>query len=1053
VKNSEINDLLNQLDSLLAGFDPFSFTYIDFQGNWSKNPFTLRDRISNELWFRIWKMRFSPEFNQKIKKLILPFIQDNKSLKITHKIIQGISDKKNKTDKTFLMIFNLLSRLIEYEILKRNSETYIPGWDDKGKIKRKSSIKKARIFRNSIVEQLQSEDEVKILDGIIDLLRGEKSGIFNRVSLITAEEENVRNDINDLFSQARNFLKESEVFDLINEQLNINSETMSNAPEAFLRPCIELLTNPVIPISSGIQYKSSIILGMLKDTRCANSLLQLLKKLDFRHTHLRCNIIYALGNLRYPDALDYFTSILNAPDSTRITLPDGSTPYNQPLHAEKCEVIWALGKLGIHAIKAVSELKKYNSHVNKELRTWLAWSMGMIGKEQKEKTNGIEADTVITLLNLLTTEDKNIFEEVSSALKNIGLPNFLHSLYLHNIETIPILALKPSKIGFYELSETILYLTSIKKPVVIAVNGDSGTGKTFFCETIINGFGDIQNSEIVYLQRDNAIHTRIFNRMLGIKWLREHIDPRYYDDYPLGEDEDNPDEVFNEFIKKHKDKKIIILDGWRDTEYFHQIIKKFYEKGYLDIIVSFRTNSSTRRLNLEEREGSYENVKLCLANVEKTMIEETRFYREGTVLIYNLDNSISSRLDGKEISEVFRNKKVDSWNNYFRIGRFEKFNKPLRIKEGQLQQRFKNFSFKINKISPVEITRFTPDETKFHRTVNNHIDEEPNLLEEIKVGDYNVNHIAFYIQGQIAFCDYDGNVGILTGFNNRIFSTKAHDNKIIGLDIIKRDICTIDSEGKLKIISFYKNTITTLGKNNSPPCSIVSYPDGKIVTGHLNGTIKLWDIQSKLVKIFNKHHRTISALCVDYQGRIISADNDNRLCIWDLENKKVKVISGHEAPITVLGLYPDGRIVTGTGLSSDPEADNNLNNIQFRIIDFNTGSFKSFDIKRKVCVKSLNIYFDGRIIAGLKAPHKSKNNLIIIDPRRGHCIYTVLKGHVSETRNCITMGPRIITCGGNGKSGSTLRIWGTEVYTKAEVGKLTLMEDTMEKPPYYRSLF
>lgn len=1051
----DINNLIYQIDNLLKGFDPTTFMYLDNRCQWLEKPLSIRDRISNELWYSIWKSRQNEDFNKEFKNKIFPFIKNENSWDVASSIFKGMFDNESKGINSLLVIFEILYKLIEYDVHKRNSTVYVADWDFKGKIKRAQYLKNCETLWNSMTQLPDENIETIILTAMIEMLKEEKDGIFNKVSLIIAMEERIRSILNDLLTDIKVSGREDEIYDLINEQLyqSLGMTTIAMR-QALLRPCAELLTNQNIHVSSGIHYVSSIILGILKDLRCTDSLLEVLRLYDSKYINLRSSAIFALGNLKCEKLTEHLITSLIGPDSIEISPGNGSTKYTQSLCPEKRESVWALGKLGINALSAIPILKKYSNDPDKELRTLLAWTMGKIGREQKSKSNGLDVDIVISLLNLLTSGDRNIFEEAAFALRNLGLPDFLHSLYLHNIETIPILSLKPSSIGLYELSETLLYFASIKKPVVMAVNGDSGTGKTYFCETIVKGFGEIQANEIFYLQRDNPAQMKILNRILGIKWLKEHVDPQYYDDYPLKESEDDPDEFFDELIKKYSRKKLIILDGWRDNEYFHQVVKNFYEKGYLDIIVNFRTTYATKRLNLEEREGSFENVKLCLSNIEKTLIEETRFYMEGKVLIYNLDNSIPSRLNREEISEVFQKKKIDSWSNYIRIGEFAN-NRPLKVNEKSLQSLWEDASFEIEKISPEEISHFTPNETKFSRRLNDNIVKEPNLLQEIKTRDFNVNRIAFYMPGQIAFGGYEGDVGILSGFNDRIFSFKTHDKEVVGLSVIKKDICSIDTDGKLRITSFHKNSIIDIGKNESPACSIISYLGSKIVTGHLDGTIKLWDIESKQVQIIKKHNNPVLALGIDYKGRLISGGKDKKLCIWDFVNNKVKIIYGHEAPITVLGLYPDGRIVTGTCLEGNFIKGKKSSDAECGIIDIETDTCKIFSISEAGIIKALNVYFDGRIIAGIKAPNNQhhRNNLIIIDPRQHFLNYKIIKSHKHETIDCITTGPRIITCGSENESKNTIRIWGTKDYVKMDIEKLKLTEDTMEKPPYYRSLF
>lgn len=102
---------------------------------------------------------------------------------------------------------------------------------------------------------------------------------------------------------------------------------------------------------------------------------------------------------------------------------------------------------------------------------------------------------------------------------------------------------------------------------VMAVNGDSGTGKIYFCQTIAKGFGTLKPEEILYLMRDRKKDQKVFNRMLGLEWLKKHIEPSYYYDYPHQEDGDRPDEFFRKFLKQSSDKKLIMSGGRESEEY------------------------------------------------------------------------------------------------------------------------------------------------------------------------------------------------------------------------------------------------------------------------------------------------------------------------------------------------------------------------------------------------------------------------------------------------------------------------------------------------------
>jgi hypothetical protein len=63
-------------------------------------------------------------------------------------------------------------------------------------------------------------------------------------------------------------------------------------------------------------------------------------------------------------------------------------------------------------------------------------------------------------------------------------------------------------------------------------------------------------------------------------------------------------------------------------------------------------------------------------------------------------------------------------------------------------------------------------------------------------------------------------------------------------------------------------------------------------------------------------------------------------------------------------------------------------------------------------------------------------------PRRRRGIYHIqehhrtLSGHALGTKDCLTMGPRIITCGLDDGAKPSIRIWGSEFFVRTELSKL-----------------
>ncbi|MCX5800811.1 MAG: hypothetical protein NTX17_05425 [Candidatus Eisenbacteria bacterium] len=1065
----EIDALLDSLQELLEGFDPTSLTYLDRQGSWQKNPSETRDRTSNELWFQIWEAGSVGGDPGRVRDLLSPLLQDRKHWLLARTL------SRRAPGADLLRAFEFLSFAVEYETCRKNGDAYVVEWDSRGKAKRVRYQQESE----KLLDELRKTEEpgLDTFFKLNELLKADEEGIFNKTVLIIGEEEKLREDLQLLLGDLRDSRRKDEVRDFISDQLNLSKGAAVGTPHILLRPCLEILADPQIDVSTGMQFEASGIIGKLRDVRSTDSLLAALETYDLRYTDLRANIVYALGNLKQNKALASFARVLDGPDSVKVRSSVDSE-YDQSTRAEKCEAIWALGKLGPDAIEAIPTLLQHAATTDREARLYLAWAMGMIGRSQKEKRGGIDEGVLTTLMGLLTAKQSGVFEEVAFALRELGLPDVPHKLYLRDLATVPILSLKPSSTGLYELSETLLHLASIKKTVVMAVTGDSGTGKTYFCQTIANGFSRIRAHEILYLMRDR-VGDRTLDRILGIRWLRKHNAAQFCEGYPLAEDEDNPEEFFDDFMRRHADKKLIILDGWRDHAYFHQVVRTFYEKGYLDVLVKFQTTFSTRRINLEEREGVLEKVKLHLPLVEDPAIEETPFYKEGAVLIYNLDNSIPSRLNREEMLQVFERKKVDTWADQIRIGRFTKGVRPLRIDDEVLQSHVESVAPEIQQMPLEGPVSFSPGEATFSRILNENIDLHPNLLQSVRLDSLSVNRAAFYTHGQLACCGYDGNVAILTGLNDRALYAKVHDTEVVDLAVIGGDIYSLDKRGELKVTSFYKNTTATVGRSDSPALSLASHRDGLIATGHADGIVRLWNMQAKTVTLLKAHAGPVLSLAIDRQGRVYSGGQDLQLRLWDVEAGTVRVFLGHGTPITAINIYPDGRIVTGTQAGDVFEKGEPTPGAKIRMVDAANGQCSVMPLCDSGVAAAINVYFDGRLFVGIGRPagdmcadgeartggaaerirrsaageEPAPGRVIVLDPRPDSRCCNALEGHSLETRDCVTMGPRLITCGSERESEHTLRIWGTVSYVAIEHEKLRLMSEATGKPPYYRSLF
>jgi len=1055
-----LQKLINAGKVIIGEFDPKKFTYLNSKGEWKENPETLIDRISNELLYQTWKLGeenhvlliqniFSP-FSRKsswplTKKIKLSLLGKPKTQLLTENEIDGAiiqsysSGGRSEKLYPFLIILEVLAWILHYEAIRLSAESFVPDWDAEAKAQKQESIKELKTL-NHFLSCFSSGNEIlRFMSGILDELKKQSPEFIEPIPKMISEEDRLMKMLNRLLEKAEASEQKEEIFSLIIEKIQPPMGIVTLASPALLRPCLCLLMDERIDISSGIQYNASVILSILQDSRSTKTLLKAMSLFPSYYSKIRENLIYTLGNLKEKKAVKAIVHVLEEKDEIEPSQVRREGKV-RPILKQKEEALWALGKIGLESIQHLSTLIKYEEHPSAKLKTYLAWTLGEIGKAQKEKLGGVSADIAITLLKLLKTKNKQIFEETVSALRKIDMPEFTHSLYLYNIGAVSILGLKPAQRGLYELSETLHYLINSKKRAIIAVNGDSGTGKTYFCESIINGFADLKPDEILYLMRDRKKDHKIFNRILGLKWLKKYIEPVYYQDYPLSEEEDDPDDFFRQFLEKNSNKKLIILDGCRDQHYFQRVIDLFYFKGELDVEVNFRATLSTKRLNLEEREIALESVETHLSFVEEPSLEDTHFYQEGILLLYDLDNSISSRLNSQETQELFEKKKIDSWGNLIRIGDFNQELKHLKIEHETPSLRQENFSLKNEDWPKSSAKPFSPEERKFRAKLNENLVDQPNLIQTIEMDDLKANQIRFYAQEQIAGIGEEGSVFVLTFLDNRIFYTFLERSTDITL--LGRDIFLINHKGELTNISFERNEIVKIEKTNSPALAITSFPRDRIITGHKDGSIRIWDFLNKNIFTLEGHCQPVLSLAVDYFGRVYSGSLDKTLRYWDMKNGVANIVENLGGKPAHIKLYPQGKILAITDENEYAGSTEEKSTCKVRIFNFKDGISQVIHSPLRKSISSVETYFDGRIIVGLSASkRKSKQgngNLAIIIPGKDYWAYKILDGHSMETKDCLIMGPKIITCGSEVSKKHTIRLWGTEFYVQMEVSKLSL---------------
>jgi HEAT repeat protein/adenylate kinase family enzyme len=1013
-----LEDLLTAAKKLIAELDAQKLGYSDPRKE------SFHERISKEILFR-WKNLGEAELDIALEHSLPPFAE-NGFWTAAKKLAAPRFEKTLEVPDmplSFLVPFEAFLLAVERDSLRCQGEAFVSPWDRESQKLKTEAGKQFQELEGAIDSILTDEEKRAFLAKSEQAIESSPS-IAKSVSALVAEERRLFQSIDRLLEKAGDPKEREDALSALAEKIQPPRGIVTDTSPALLFPCIYLLLNRDIDITSGIPYAASVILSILQDSRSSGPLLAALGSFPLEATRIRENIIYALGKIKIEKGVEAIAEVLDAPDET-IVSSNGIEKNVASLLEEKEEGIWALGKLGFASLSVLLKLKRYADHPSPKIRTLLAWSLGEIGKEQKEKLGGVSSDILIALLELLKSKNKDVFIESVSAMKKIEMPQFIHALYLYHAGAVSLLGLKPAQKGLYELSETLHYLLQSKKRVILAVNGDSGTGKTYFCQSIINGFGVLKCSDILYLMRDSRQGRQIFNRILGLAWLKKYIDPCYYHDYPLAEENDDPEAFFQQFLEDCSDKRLIILDGCRDSLYFQRVIDFFYSRGQLDVEVNFRANFSTRRHNLEAREIALESVRTHLQFLEEPALEDTPFYQEGIVILYDLDNSISSRLSSEEVQELFKRQRIDSWGDLIQLGNIGHEAKSLPLQTEKLSFERQSGVLRTEEWNPEAPRPFSQEEKKVSSLLNDDLDHNPNLLKTIALDEIKPCQIRFYAQEQLAGMSEGGSIFVLSFLDNRIFETHIEAAQEIAL--LGRNIYIAAKSGELLQVSFERNEITLLARTLSPAIKIAPWPRDRILTAHADASIRVWDMLQKNVQIIEGSGHPALALAGDHEGRIYSAGAQRGLCRWDLINGELLTAELCPEDVRFLKLYP-GEKILAFGCGKDVTS--------LKIVDFNAGTARVISEDFGPKVSGVNVYFDGRIIFG------THHELVILSPQQEGVGYRTLKAHGLEIKDCLVAGPQIISVGQESPDHHTLRIWGTEFYVRREIGKSMIRGQT-----------
>jgi len=996
---------------LSAARRPDAMSYLDDAGNWRTDPADRRSRISCEFWHRLLLQREPSRGRTFLDGLAA----------LVSAVSAGLRPVTGQCPA--LQFHRAMTGLVEMEALRNCSSGAAEAWDY-GRRQMLAHFKEEFLTASgTLARDLGSQEEV---GEALERLR--KDSFFTRLAGIISDEEAAGY----LLGQALDLIGDpktrEETFGYIMEILDDVDRR-----ESLARPALLLLNHDLVPVSSGIPFQAAHLLGKLSDPRTLSGLSVCLAGTGKEYTELRACLVYALGAASRLEAADALESVLRCPSAG-----EGGNS------GELREALWGLGRIGTEAAPAIAKMAALSDHSDPELRCALAWALGRVSGSRPENYSSGCDPAAGALRRLVEDREMDVHQEAVLSLRAIGEGAHGRGPEV-DYATIPYLLLKPSSNGLYEVSETLFDLLDQKPTVVMAVTGDSGTGKTYFCKSLLGGFGRLGRQHIKYLARDIPDHNDVFNRMLGLPFLKARVDPKFYISYPE-EEADDPDSYFEKFWSGLGGTRLVMLDGWRDEAYFRHVLEVFYRRGCLDLLLTFHAGYSTRRLNLEEREGFMEHVRSCLTYVEDPGTFAS-FHREGRVFAYRLNNAHGHRLEGQESQEVFGRRKVTGWSAQLRPGQF--LHGIGTIPASFLRLEWEKLPAAP---APVEVPRFrqTPAHrfsATFQRKLNGNIEESPNLLASVPLDCLRPRLLRHYTPGQLAMASEDGKVCLLCGFNDRLYGVQICQGPVTDLAVMGSEIYALGGSGRLFRICLAKRT-TEIVETGCPEAEALASDGFRLLAlACRDGSVRLWDTEiNRMTKLEGWAGKT-AALGVDLRGRVHRACRQGLLECWDVAAGIKYQATVGRMDISTAAVEPEG--LFHLALASEGG---------LRIGRSEVGTeeiWLTAEIGGMRTAAVLEAYPDRRLFLGSVScgEEGGRGTLRVIAPRDGRATVKELPGHGRATLGCLASGPRLLSCGVEAEGNSTIKIWGTEGYISGEKENLTLLEGAPSRPAIYQSIF
>lgn len=132
--------------------------------------------------------------------------------------------------------------------------------------------------------------------------------------------------------------------------------------------------------------------------------------------------------------------------------------------------------------------------------------------------------------------------------------------------------------------------------------------------------------------------------------------------------------------------------------------------------------------------------------------------------------------------------------------------------------------------------------------------------------------------------------------------------------------------------------------------SLVALPDGRLVSGSSDETIRIWDLVTGACQVLKQPGEVMSLLVLP-DGRLVCGPADGVIHVWDLLIGTYQTLRGHTDRVMSLAALPDNQFASGSDDGS------------IRVWDLKTNTSQVL-FQHTDGIKSLTVLVDGRLACG-----------------------------------------------------------------------------------------